>query len=497
MSNVIKRTSSTNAAARCMDIVPRLMALAVCLNIALLPTMVFATTLPPDDGNPWKFVKTSGYKDGLRVMQTTAYKSVIVDGVATRVTGTALVVPSASKVGSTMAKRLLMRSPYILLGTAAVGLLLDQFEVKVDKEAQEIYRTTGGWCVRPTITPHPTVKSGDYKFCSDDPVQAANQYIIYANPVNKEKAFVQTTNGGYYNHYIQLSSPSLFGEILPATTSAEVRYKFDSCYETCTPSTAFGQIFLDKIPTKRVPVTDTEVGQYMLGEHSDQGTQLPNMDWIGVEDAFTPIPEDGTNPNWEESKQNMQQTGSTPEADTAKLNDTSTTTKVGSDGTTTTTTTTTTKNADGTTTTNTTTTTTKPDGTKTEETVKTVAGGGAASKDLPAFCSWAATVCDWIGWTKEAPDTPTTDNKVPVGVIAESDVLPNFDIYQERVYFESQCPAPVPINISMFGTSVDADFSYQPLCEFMSSLKPFVIAAAYITGAYIISGVGRGGGNDG
>jgi len=497
MSNVTKSTTSTNAPARRLDIVPRLMALAMCLNVAFLPTMVFANTLPPDDGNPWKFVKTSGYKDGLRVMQTTAYKSVIVDGVATRVTGTALVVPSASKVGSTMVKRLLMKSPYALLGTAAVSLLLDQFEVKVDKEAQEIYRTTGGWCVRPSTSPHPTVKAGDYKFCSDDPVQAASQYISYANPANKDKAFVKTTTGGYYNHYIQLNSPSLYTEILPNTTAAEVRYKFDSCTETCTRSTAFGQIFLDKVPDKRVPVTDTEVGQYMLGEHPDQGTQLPDMDWIGVPEAFTPIVEDGTNPNWEASKDAMQQTGATPEADVAKLQDTSTTTKVGPDGTTTETKTTTTKNPDGTTTTNTTTTTTKPDGTKTEETVKTVAGGGAASKDLPAFCSWAATVCDWIAWTKTNPDTPTKDTKVPIYEASESEILPNFDMNETRIVFARQCPPAIPINVTLLGSSVETELSYQPLCEFMIMIKPFVIASAYITGAYIISGVGRGGGNDG
>jgi len=68
---------------------------------------------------------------------------------------------------------------------------------------------------------------------------------------------------------------------------------------------------------------------------------------------------------------------------------------------------------------------------------------------------------------------------------------------QSRVVFANQCPAPIPIDITLLGTSVEAELSYQPLCDFMTMIKPFVIASAYLTGAYIISGVGRGGGNDG
>ena len=75
--------------------------------------------------------------------------------------------------------------------------------------------------------------------------------------------------------------------------------------------------------------------------------------------------------------------------------------------------------------------------------------------------------------------------------------MPNFDISQQRVTFAANCPPGIPINFSMMGSSIHTTFSYQPLCDFMAALKPFVIASAYITGAYIISGVGRGGGNNG
>jgi len=122
--------------------------------------------------------------------------------------------------------------------------------------------------------------------------------------------------------------------------------------------------------------------------------------------------------------------------------------------------------------------------------------GGAAATPLPAFCVYAQTLCNWLLWTKEEP-TASGSNKVTIAESTESDVLPNFDIGQQRVVFTANCPPSIPIRISMFGSSVNTSFSHQPLCEFMSNLRPFVIAAAYITGAYIIAGTGRGGGNDG
>lgn len=122
----------------------------------------------------------------------------------------------------------------------------------------------------------------------------------------------------------------------------------------------------------------------------------------------------------------------------------------------------------------------------------------AGATPLPAFCVYAQTLCDWVLWTKEEPvKSAESANKVTIAESTESDVLPNFDIGQQRVVFTANCPASIPIHISMFGSSVNTSFSHQPLCEFMSNLRPFVIAAAYITGAYIIAGTGRGGGNDG
>jgi hypothetical protein len=117
--------------------------------------------------------------------------------------------------------------------------------------------------------------------------------------------------------------------------------------------------------------------------------------------------------------------------------------------------------------------------------------------ETPAFCGWATTVCTWIGWTQTVPDTVTTSTKVDIKSVdtAESP-LSGTAIDQQRIVFNSQCPPDIPMVFTMFGQSASYAFSYDPLCQFMTKLKPFVIAAAYMTGAYIIAGTGRGS-NDG
>jgi len=49
------------------------------------------------------------------------------------------------------------------------------------------------------------------------------------------------------------------------------------------------------------------------------------------------------------------------------------------------------------------------------------------------------------------------------------------------------CPADVPISLS--GQTVY--FSYQPACKFVSGMKPFVLAVAWLTGGLIFFGAVR------
>lgn len=112
--------------------------------------------------------------------------------------------------------------------------------------------------------------------------------------------------------------------------------------------------------------------------------------------------------------------------------------------------------------------------------------GGLA---LPSFCSWAAPVCDFIKWTKELPENDD-NSKIDVENLDETLIFDD----SQRFTFADSCPSPEQFTVSFFGTSQNLEFSYQPLCDFMSMIKPFVVAGSYLIGAYIVMGLSRGSG---
>ena len=62
----------------------------------------------------------------------------------------------------------------------------------------------------------------------------------------------------------------------------------------------------------------------------------------------------------------------------------------------------------------------------------------------------------------------------------------------QRITFINGCPAGEQFTVSFMGSTQNLEFSYQPLCQFMSMIRPFVIAIAYLIGAYIVMGLSRG-----
>lgn len=118
--------------------------------------------------------------------------------------------------------------------------------------------------------------------------------------------------------------------------------------------------------------------------------------------------------------------------------------------------------------------------------------------DLPFFCSWASSVCGFFDWTKSqfddvAPVT-ATDTSVNIKNQHKNDAdspISGFNIDQQRVTFAAQCPAPVNFTFGFMGHSQNLSFRYDALCEFMSQVRPLVIASSYLAGAYIVVGAAR------
>lgn len=132
--------------------------------------------------------------------------------------------------------------------------------------------------------------------------------------------------------------------------------------------------------------------------------------------------------------------------------------------------------------------------TKTETTTdpvtgnQTTTGTSTGSLQLPAFCDWAAIVCDWIGWTKEQPDEP--EELKPVFEEIEVPYTP-FSIAK----FNAQCPPDENLSLTLMEQEMSFVFPMKPFCDFFSGIKPFVIALASFWAVKLIGNASFNSGN--
>lgn len=149
---------------------------------------------------------------------------------------------------------------------------------------------------------------------------------------------------------------------------------------------------------------------------------------------------------------------------------------------------------------------------------------------LPEFCSWAVTMCEWykkykedskqaeaqrqseqVAWQREEiarqqeesqrekernfwqkvedwfnkwDDTPEQNDDTEVDI----DQPENQNI-DTTINFGGACPQPISVPYSFAGASGTIEFSYEPLCQIASFIKPVVITVASFSAALIIGGI--------
>lgn len=151
-------------------------------------------------------------------------------------------------------------------------------------------------------------------------------------------------------------------------------------------------------------------------------------------------------------------------------------------------------------------------------------GGQSISLQFPLFCSWASKMCqwyddwkssdkihqkfeedvknhqsdeksfwqtvkDWFDWSKKEDDLPEKDNS---DIDLNDELI--IDQKTKNISWSAQCPTAQKVPINFHGVTAEitvADFSY--LCSLDWLIKPFVIAFASISAAFIIFGFNRGG----
>lgn len=114
--------------------------------------------------------------------------------------------------------------------------------------------------------------------------------------------------------------------------------------------------------------------------------------------------------------------------------------------------------------------------------------GSTTNFELPAFCNYAAKLCDWLDWTQEDKELEEAEKEEP-------EELDLGTIDKNRFRASGQCPAPIEINESVraLGKSVDFDLTIEwtQICNVAEDTSPLVLLISTITGLLILVGGGR------
>lgn len=114
--------------------------------------------------------------------------------------------------------------------------------------------------------------------------------------------------------------------------------------------------------------------------------------------------------------------------------------------------------------------------------------GSTTTFELPAFCNYAAKLCDWMDWTQEDKELEEAEKEEP----EEFDIG---TIDKNRFSANGQCPAPIQIDESVkaLGRNVNFDFEIEwtQICNVAEDTSPLVLLISTITGLLILVGGGR------
>ncbi len=101
------------------------------------------------------------------------------------------------------------------------------------------------------------------------------------------------------------------------------------------------------------------------------------------------------------------------------------------------------------------------------------------STNLPAFCSWAAVVCDFITWMENKPQPPPPV-QLPVNPAPASSSW-------SSGLGGGACPAPYTFSFNNQSFAIDLT----PMCNLMTDIRYLVLAACALIAAFVVSGSAR------
>ena len=468
------------------------------LIIAFAPVYLISTAYAGTPKWVLDYIKSEKQINEKKRLKAQLVKQINESGTKKTITAVVETVPTATKVGSAMIKRI--HSPAGVVGVAAVTSLLNGIGWVMED---------GAYVKKVNIIDEPE-QSGEFIYsCGVD--------YTYSSASSACAARALDYSSSTYTAVIKSCSLSGFNNTNPYGICTMERYQISNPNNISIISLTWTTRKNPNPPPsedqKTIPLTPSLLGAAMLGEgYKDPDPNFDNDtvntgDWTGVEDAYREDPSGLGNELNDELEDKAERAKPTPDNEPAPIGDPNydkePTTDDGND-----------RSWDN----------TGNEG-KTENTEKTDPETGEKTTEgsftLPKFCDWAFTVCEWyedwqesdqklhdhldetaqhqsdeksfwdsvrswFDWTKEEPEEPIPD---PYQIQNEDDSQLLNQMQSVSFNSASYCPADVqiPVNFSGLG-STSLSLSYAPLCQIATQIKPVVIMMAWILSAYIVTG---------
>lgn len=481
----------------------RLNVFLLSLIIAFAPAYVMAVDWPDDKPRNWYYYEMLREEQRLKVHLKRQINNL---GSAKTIEAVVETKPTASKVGGSMMKRI-VASP----GGAAIGV----YAVTELIEAIGWVMEEGTYVKKITTTEVPD-NEYEYKASDINASAVATWHRNASQAVAEYKSFSGTVLDANGNSFF-IKSATVSGESpnYSMTVTTAIKRPNGSLYNESTRTQLLAKRLtqLPPSPTKTVPLTPALLGAAMLGSgYQDPDPNFNNDtvntdNWTGVPEAYTPDPSGVGNELADSLEDKADRAPKTPDGKAApigdpKYQDTLDDNDDAND-----------RQWDG----------EQGTGGETSNTEKTDPVTGEkiteGTFNLPKFCDWAMTVCewyegwkktdvkvnqhiddtkqhqteeksfwqsvkDWFNWTKEddLPEKDETDLKVETPL----------ELQNYSVSWNEQCPESQTVNVGFHGIEKEITIiNWAFVCSMDYIIKPAVIAFASLSGLYIILGTHR------
>ena len=103
--------------------------------------------------------------------------------------------------------------------------------------------------------------------------------------------------------------------------------------------------------------------------------------------------------------------------------------------------------------------------------------------EVPKFCTWASSVCNFMDWVKQEVPKPPSNEQIKNPSL--SDLGIDDTRFDKRINFDGQCPTG-KLEFTIKGNFFSKPIPYTHFCELLRMLKPWLLAFTYLSTAYFV-----------